>query len=111
MEKEDRKKLVQIIYKKRYLPMNILYQEAGISCPKHCVKSVCIRSYSRPYFPAFGLNTERYSISLRRIQSECGKILTRVTLNMDNFYAVIFTILAKFPAGSKHTRKQSSSGN
>ena len=91
--------------------MNILHQEADISCPKHCVKSVCIQSYSRPYFPAFGLNTERYSISLRRIQSECGKILTRVTLNTDNFYSVIFTILAKLPAGSKHTRKQSSSGN
>ena len=27
----------------------------------HCVKSVRIRSYSGPYFPAFGLNTERYS--------------------------------------------------
>ena len=24
-----------------------------------CVKSVCIRSYSGPYFPAFGLNTKR----------------------------------------------------
>ena len=28
------------------------------------------------YFPAFGLNTERYEVSLR-IQSECGKIRTR----------------------------------
>ena len=34
-----------------------------------CVKSVRIRSFSGPYFPAFGLNTERYSVSLR-IQSE-----------------------------------------
>ena len=31
---------------------------------------------SGPYFPAFGLNTESYSASLR-IQSECGKIRTR----------------------------------
>ena len=30
-----------------------------------CVKSVRIRSYSGPYFPALGLNTERYSIFLR----------------------------------------------
>ena len=29
-----------------------------------------------PYFPAFGLNTERYLISLR-IQSECRKVQTR----------------------------------
>ena len=28
----------------------------------HCVKSVLIRSYSGPHFPAFGLNTERYSV-------------------------------------------------
>ena len=25
----------------------------------HCVKSVGIRSFSGPYFPAFGMNTER----------------------------------------------------
>ena len=31
---------------------------------------------SCPYFPVFGLNTERYEVSLR-IQSECGKIRTR----------------------------------
>ena len=42
----------------------------------HCVKSVLIQSYSGPHFPAFGLNTERYSVSLR-IQSECGEIRTR----------------------------------
>ena len=28
-----------------------------------CVKSVRIRSFSVPYFPAFGLNIERYSVS------------------------------------------------
>ena len=32
--------------------------------------------FSGPHFPAFGLNTERYEVSLR-IQSECGKIRTR----------------------------------
>ena len=31
--------------------------------------------FSVPYFPAFGLNTERYEVSLC-IQSECGKIRT-----------------------------------
>ena len=34
------------------------------------------RVFSDPYFPAFGLNTERYFVSLH-IQSECGKIRTR----------------------------------
>ena len=33
----------------------------------HCVKAFHIRSYSGPYIPAFGLDTERM-----RIQSECG---------------------------------------
>ena len=32
--------------------------------------------FSGPYFPAFGLNTKRYSVSLC-IQSECGKIRTK----------------------------------
>ena len=35
----------------------------------HCVKSVSIRSCSGPHFPEFGLNAERYYVSLR-IQSE-----------------------------------------
>ena len=34
------------------------------------------RVFSGPYFPAFRLNTERFSVSLR-IQSECGKTQTR----------------------------------
>ena len=34
------------------------------------------RVISGPYFPAFGVNTERYFVSLR-IHSECGKIRTR----------------------------------
>ena len=39
---------------------------------QHCVKSVCIRSYSGPCFHAFGLNTEGYSESLR-ISPNVGK--------------------------------------
>ena len=50
-------------------------------------KSVCVRSYSGLYFPAFGPNTERYSLSLR-IQSECRKIRTRITPDTDTFHAV-----------------------
>ena len=60
----------------------------------HRVKSVHIRSYSSPFFPAFGLNTERYGVSLR-IQSECRKMQTRITPNMETFHAVMkvnFTI-------------------
>ena len=60
-----------------------------------CVKSVCIRSYFGPYFPAFGLNTKRYGVSLR-IQSECGKIRTRITLSTDTFYAVLTVFIRKF---------------
>ena len=61
----------------------------------HCVKSVCIRRYSGPYFPAFELNMERYSVSFR-FQPECGKIRTRITPNTDAFYSV-FVILENFP--------------
>ena len=58
---------------------------------KHAVnqrdKSVRIRSYSGPYFPAFGLNTEKYFLSLC-IQSKCAKMRIGITLNRDTFYPV-----------------------
>ena len=53
----------------------------------HCVKTVRIRSFSGPYFPAFGLNTEKYGVSLR-VQSECGKKQTRKTPNTETLHAV-----------------------
>ena len=55
----------------------------------HSVKRVRIRSYSGPHFPAFGLNTERYAVSLR-IQSKCGKMQTRITPKKDALYVVFF---------------------
>ena len=48
----------------------------------HCVKRVRIWSFSGPYFPAFVLNTERYSVFFR-IQSEYRKIWTTKTSNTD----------------------------
>ena len=57
----------------------------------HWVKSVRIRSYSDPHFPAFALNTDRYGVSLR-IQSECGKMWTRITPNKNIFYTVFFFV-------------------
>ena len=54
---------------------------------KHCVKGARIRSYSGPHFPAFRLNAERYKVS-PHVQSERGKMGTRITLNMDTFHAV-----------------------
>ena len=60
----------------------------------HWAKSGRIRSFSCLYFPPFGLNTERYGVSLC-IQSECGKIRTRNTPNTDTFHAVvIFPLLS-----------------
>ena len=50
-------------------------------------KSVRMRSFSGLYFPAFGLNMERYEVLLC-IQSECGKIRTRKTPNTDTFHEV-----------------------
>ena len=49
-----------------------------------CVKSVRIQSCSGPYFAVFGLNTKRYSVSLL-IQSEFGKMPTRIIPNTDTF--------------------------
>ena len=54
------------------------------NCKDNCVESVQIRSFSGPYFPAFGLNTERYGASLC-IQSKCGKIRTRKNSASEHF--------------------------
>ena len=63
----------------------------------HCVKSVRIRSYFGPHFPTFGLNKERYGVSLH-IQSECGKMRTRITPNTDTFHAVLDSRILSFLA-------------
>ena len=51
--------------------------------------------FSDPYFPAFGLNTERYKVSLH-IQSECGKYGSEKTPYLDTFHAVYPTDALKF---------------
>ena len=58
----------------------------------HCVKSVRIWCYSGPHFPAFGLSTERYGVSLR-IQSECRKMRTRITLDTNTSHAINVTLI------------------
>ena len=70
------------LYKKVKMPV-LIYTNVF----EHCVKSVRIWNYSGSYFPAFGLNTERYSASFH-IQSECEKLRTRQTPNTDTFHAV-----------------------
>ena len=54
----------------------------------HWVKKVRIRGFSGPYFPTFGLSTERYSVQIR-IQSKCRKMRTRKTPKTDTFHAVL----------------------
>ena len=70
----------------------------------HCAKNFRIRSYSGPYFPPFGLNTVRYSVSLL-IQSESGKIRTRITPNMDTFMQC-WVFGPNFPKNSISSLKQ-----
>ena len=57
-------------------------QDATYKCPYSAL------FWSR--FPTFGLNTERYGVSLR-IPSKCGKIRARITPNTDTFYAVVIS--------------------
>ena len=54
------------------------------------MKGVRIRSFSSTYFPASGLNTERYEVSFR-IHLECGKKRTRETPNKDTFNAAVIS--------------------
>ena len=47
-----------------------------LNTPLQSLCEMCPNTEFFPYFSPFGLNTERYEISLR-IQSECGKIWTK----------------------------------
>ena len=53
-------------------------------CYYHCVKVVCIRSFSGVYFSVFGLNTEIYPVNLC-IQCECGKKTDQKNSEYGNF--------------------------
>ena len=60
----------------------ISYQRENAFSHNHCVKSVLIRSFSGSYFPAFGLNTERYfafSLNAGKYGPEKLRIQTRFT--------------------------------
>ena len=58
---------------------------------KNCIKGARIRNFSGPYFLAFGLNKNRYSVSLR-IKSDRRKIQARKTPYTDTFHAVKKTL-------------------
>ena len=57
----------------------------------HCVKIVLTKSFSCPCFSTLRLNTEIYGVNLHS-KSECIKIRTRNTPNMDTFHALKLTI-------------------
>ena len=66
----------------------VIFRGYNLKCINfHCLKSVHIRNFSGPYFPEFGLNTER--CVFLHIQSECGKIWTRKNPNTDTLHAVL----------------------
>ena len=65
------------------------FQEDALS--KNCPYSELFWSV----FPPYGLNTERYRVSLR-LQSECGKIRTRITPNRDTFQTIMFHYLEMY---------------
>ena len=61
-----------------------------LSRAKHSAQSVCIRSYSGPYFSR--IRTEYGEIEYLSVFSpnagKCGEMRTRITPNTDSFYAV-----------------------
>ena len=78
-------KMYELLWALRMFWSTIKGTSVKISTDLLSVKNVRNRSYSGPHFPAFGLNTERYGLSLL-IQSECGKMRTRITQNTDTFH-------------------------
>ena len=62
-------------------------QHTEVGSNLHFVKFVHIRTFSGPYFLAFGLHMEICGVNFR-IQSKYGKIWTKKTPNTATFYAV-----------------------
>ena len=56
----------------------LVIQLLGMQCM--LVANAAKKVYLCPYFPALGLNLDRYEVSLR-IQSECGETQTSITPN------------------------------
>ena len=88
----------------------------------HCLKSVCIRSYSDPHFPAFGLNTDqnnsenghflRIDIGILNEVWHCEPLMRQ----NDFFFQLLFFFslhLRHFyiKSGSKYTLKQLATRN
>ena len=55
-----------------------LYELSGLDINLHCIKSVHIQSFSGLYFPAFGLNMERFEVTRDQKNSEYGHLLCTV---------------------------------
>ena len=66
-----------------------VYQSKQTLCKK-CTYSDLFCSAFFSHFPSFGLNTERYRVSVR-IRENARKMRTRITPNTDTFYAVWFS--------------------
>ena len=65
------------------------------------MKSVRIQSFSGPYFPTFGLNTKRYSVSL--IYSECGIIYGPESLRIRTLFPQMFGLNKRLNGRSSFT--------
>ena len=61
----------------------MLNTSKGLTSREKCPYS----EFSGPFFPSFGLNTEKYRVSFY-LQFDCGKIKSRETPNTDTFHTV-----------------------
>ena len=78
MKLSDKKRLTRLLHENRQKNQHKckISISNNISFLTRCGKCPNTEFFSGPYFPTFGLNTERYGVPLR-IQSKCGKIWTR----------------------------------
>ena len=72
-------------YKPLFMEIVLLSKEVDLICfTSHYMKSVHIWIFSGLYFPAIGLNTDRFFV-----MQECRKIRTRKISNMYTFHAAL----------------------
>ena len=54
------------VFRSVHFQKGVILENYRLNLHSHCVKGVCIWSYSGPHFPKFGLNTLPYSVRMHK---------------------------------------------
>ena len=76
---------------KSYFTLSFIYQlKVSVTVIQHCVKSICIQSFSGPYFPAFGPEKLRIRTFFTQCKSIDCYVMTILLFNCSRFTPILY---------------------